>query len=111
MGETAVMVINLPRDDLGVRTAAPRVVAPVSSLAATARTGPQTTPTSSTPLSIPVERRRGERRQDHQRRDINRQAAILLDTRSRYERRTHERRQVARDQGQQNLPLGVDIHI
>jgi hypothetical protein len=109
------MVINLPRDDLGVLRPkdanARRAVAPVSSLAATARIGAQATPSSSTPASAPEERRRGERRQDRQRRGHLRQAAVLLDTRSHYERRTHERRHAASDQGQRHLPRGIDIHI
>lgn len=109
------MVINLPRDDLGLLRLkdadAARAAAPVASLTAATRLGSQSPPTPSIPVAVPEERRRGDRRQGRQRRGQNRQTAVLLDTRSRYERRTRERRHKVTDQGQQYLPLGVDVHI
>lgn len=108
------MVIKLPRDDLGVlrlkKADAAKTVAPVASLTATARVGSQPSPAPSIPVAAPEERRHGERRQGHQRRGQGRPAAVLLDTRSHYERRTHERRRQTTDQGQQYLPQGIDVH-
>ena len=112
-----MMVINLPRDDLGVlrlkEANAAKSTAPVASLAATAGIDSQaSTPTPSMPVAAPEERRRGERRQGRQRRGQGRQTAVLLDTRSHYERRTHERRHNVTAQGTQHYqPLGIDVHI
>jgi len=109
------MVINLPRDDLGVlrlkEANAAKATAAVSSLIATPGVGSQSSHMPSAPAASPEERRHGERRQTHQRRGQGRQAAVLLDTRSHYERRTHERRHRSTDQEQQYLPQGIDIHI
>lgn len=114
-----MMVINLPRDDLGIlrlkEANAAKADAPVASLAATAsiaRVGSQpAVPMPSSPVAAPVERRRGERRQVRQRRGQDRLAAVLLDTRSHYERRTQERRHEVAAQGQHYNPLGIDVHI
>jgi len=109
------MVIKLPRDDVGVsglkKADAAKVTAPVAALTATARVGSRPSPAPSVPVAAPEERRRGERRQGRQRRGQGRSAAVLLDTRSHYERRTHERRCQATAQGQQYRPLGIDVHI
>ena len=108
------MVIKLPRDDLGVlrlkKADAAKAVAPVASLTATTRADSQPSPAPSIPVAAPEERRHDERRQGHQRRGQGRRAAVLLDTRSHYERRTHERRRQTTDQGQQYLPQGIDVH-
>ena len=114
-----MMVINLPRDDLGILRLkvanAAKAEAPVTSIAATtsiARLGSQTAvPTPHNPVAERVERRRGERRQSCQRRGQARHAVVLLDTRSHYERRTRERRLQATDLRQHYRPLGVDVHI
>jgi hypothetical protein len=106
------MVIKLPRDDLGVlRLKKADATAPVAAPTATARVGSQPSPAPSTPVAAPEERRRGERRQGRQRRGQGRSAVVLLDTRSHYERRTHERRRHATAQGQPYRPQGIDIHI
>lgn len=111
------MVLKLTRDDLGVlrlkEANAAKTTAPLSSLTATAGIGPQSSPHPSAPTTAPEERRHGDRRQGHERRGQNRQAIVLLDTRSHYERRTHERRHnaTAADREQQHLPHGIDIHI
>ena len=109
------MVINLPRDDLGVlrlkEANAAKTTAEVSSLTATPSVGSQASYIPSAPAASPEERRRGERRKTRQRRGQDRQATVLLDTRSHYERRTHERRHGSDDQEQQYLPQGIDIHI
>lgn len=111
------MVINLPRDDLGVlrlkEANAAKATAAVSSLSATPSIGSQASHIPSAPAPSPEdeERRRGERRRTRQRRGQGRQAAVLLDTRSHYERRTHERRHRSTDPEQQYQPQGIDIHI
>jgi len=109
------MVINLPRDDVGVLRLkvanAAKAAAEVSALSATPSVGSQPSHIPSDPAATPEERRRGERRQARQRRGQGRQAAVLLDTRSHYERRTHERRHRSADREQQYLPQGIDIHI
>jgi hypothetical protein len=109
------MVINLPRDDLGVlrlkEANAAKATTAVSSLTATPRVGSQPYHIPSTPVAAPEERRRGERRRARQRRGQGRHAAVLLDTRSRYERRTHERRHESAGQGQQYSPQGIDVRI
>lgn len=109
------MVIKLPRDDLGVlrlkEANAAKATAAVSSLSATPSVGSQASHIPSAPAASPEERRRGERRRAHQRRGQGRQAAVLLDTRGHYERRTHERRHRSSDQEQRYLPQGIDIHI
>ena len=109
------MVIKLPRDDVGVlrlkEANTAKASAAVSSLSATSSVGTQPSHLPSAPAASPIERRRGERRRTQQRRGQGRQAAVLLDTRSHYERRTHERRHRSTDQEQQYLPQGIDIHI
>ena len=114
-GADTVMVINMPRDDLGTislkEANAARATAPVASLSATARTGAQSSPSRSIPIGAQEERRHGERRQGRHRRGQGRHAAVLFDTRSHYERRTHERRHQSADQGLQYPPLGIDVHI
>ncbi|MEJ2552808.1 MAG: hypothetical protein P8164_02825 [Gammaproteobacteria bacterium] len=104
-----MMVLKLPRDDLGLlrleQANLSKATASVSSLTTTT-TGivPQSSPIRSAPTSIPEERRRDCRGQ-------NRQSVVLPDTRSHYERRTHERRHDSADQETQHLPLGIAIHI
>jgi hypothetical protein len=109
------MVIRLARDDVGLlrlkEANAAKATAAVSSLSATPSVGSQASHLPSTPAASPIERRRGERRRTQQRRGQGRQAAMLLDTRSHYERRTHERRHTSTDQEQQYRPQGIDIHI
>jgi hypothetical protein len=102
------MVLKLPRDDLGLlrlkQANLSKATASVSSLTTTTGIGPQSSPIPSAPTSVPEERRRDCRGQ-------NRQSVVLLDTRSHYERRTHERRHDSADQETQHLPLGIAIHI
>jgi hypothetical protein len=109
------MVINLPRDDVGVlrlkEANAAKAAASVSSLAAAGGIGAQAySPPPARPAGTPRERRRGDRRQGQERRDQDRRAAVLLDTRSHHERRTQERRQHT-DTGQRSSPRGVDVRI
>lgn len=110
----AVTVLNLPRDKLGVQSPqganAIRATAPVMPLTASARADSQSSPAPSIAAAFAEERRRSERRQGWRRRQPLRQA-VLLDTRSHYERRTQEQRHQATDLGKRHPPLGVDIYI
>jgi hypothetical protein len=110
-----MMVLNLPRDDLGVlrlqQSNAAKAYAPIASVAATTAAGYQPSPTLATPVVAPDERRHGERRQAHERRGQGRQAAVLLDTRSHHERRTHDRRRRTTAQGRSFVPQGIDLRI
>lgn len=106
-------VVNLQRDDLGVQrlqgaSAARNVTAPASPPPAGLMAGYR--PASSfSPAAPPEERRRGERRRGQERRAQHR--AVLLDTRSHYERRTQERRQHSAPQGAWRTPLGINVYI
>jgi len=107
-----VIVANIPRDDLGTQrledaNAARGATAPVAPLDASAPLRPQGSPTP-IPVAPPVERRRGERRRERERRGQHQ--ATLLDTRSHHERRTHERRQLNEPQDEQR-PLGINVYI
>ena len=110
-----MMVLNLPRDDLGVlrlqQSNAAKAYAPVASVTATTAAGSQPAPAHATPVAIPEERRHGERRRVHDRRGQGRQAAVFLDTRSHHERRTHDRRRHPTAQGSSFEPQGIDLHI
>lgn len=108
-------VLKLPRDDLGVlrlkQAKLTKTTAPASSLTATTGIGPQSSPISSASTSVPEAHRRGDRCQGRDHHSQNRQAAVLLDTRNHYEKRTHERRHDSTGQEIQHLPLSIDIHI
>lgn len=110
----AVTVLNLPRDKIGVQrpqgATAIRSTAPVTPLTASPRVASQPSPAPCIAAAFAEERRRGERRQGWRRRQRLRRA-VLLDTRSHYERRTQERRHQATDLGTRYPPLGVDIYI
>lgn len=107
-------MINLPRDDLGVQrlkeaNAARSATAPVSPVTTGSIVGSQPSPTPAIPVAPPEERRRVERRHGQGRRGQSQ--PTLLDTRSHYERRTHERRQQATPQGEHYHPLGINVYI
>jgi len=112
-----MMVINLLRDDSGVwRLKDANAVKPVASVAprpATTQLDSQpqaAVPDPSAPIVAPDERRSGERRRSRPRRGHGGRAAILLDTRSRHERRTRIRR-LGSDRERHYQPLGINIHI
>jgi hypothetical protein len=110
-----VIVINLPRDDLGKQrleevNAARNAAQPVASLAAAPALAPHAPPHRSPTVrqaTPPVERRHGDRRRGAERR--SQAQAVLLDTRSPYPRRTHDRRCSA-DTGHAQRVMGLDVY-
>lgn len=110
-----MIVINLPRDDLGKQrleeaNAARNAAQPVASLAAAPALIPHAPPHRSSAArqaTPPVERRHGDRRRGMERR--NQVQTVLLDTRSPYPRRTHDRRR-SLDTGHARRAMALDVY-